>query len=53
MLNSFILSKFGQAFRRTADETRAHVRQDRFDTSIIELTKNDLAKFMEHLQIYA
>lgn len=45
-------SKFAQAFRKTADATRARVRQDRFDMSIIELAKPELAKFMEYLQIF-
>jgi hypothetical protein len=41
------------AFKKTADLTRARIRQDRFDSSVIELAKGDLAKFMEHLQVFA
>lgn len=45
-------NKFGQAFTKTADVTRADIKQQRFDSSVIELPKRDLVKFMEHLQMY-
>ena len=45
-------SSFAEAFRKCADVTRASMKQDRFDCSVIEIAKNDLAKFMEHLQIF-
>eukprot|EP00158_Paraphelidium_tribonemae_P004384 Partr_v1_DN26724_c0_g1_i1_m8625 putative cell division cycle 45 homolog (S. cerevisiae) len=45
-------SSFSQAFRKCADVTQAKIRQDRFDCSVIEIGKTDLAKFMEHLQIF-
>lgn len=46
-------SKFSRAFQQTAHMTKARVKHDRFDTSIIELAKPDLTKFMEHLQMFA
>jgi cell division control protein 45 len=44
-------NQFGKAFNETADATRARVRQDRFDTSVVEIARPDLTKFMEHLQL--
>ena len=46
-------SKFAHAFKETADKTRARVKHDRFDTSVIELAKQDLTRFMEFLQMFA
>ena len=53
LLLVMVCSKFGNAFRKTADATRASIRQNRFDTAVIELARADLTRFMEYLQVCA
>ena len=45
-------SKFANSFRKCADATRARIRQDRFEGSIVEIENHDISKFMENLQIF-
>ncbi|ORX82277.1 CDC45-like protein [Anaeromyces robustus] len=41
---------FGLAFQNTAQRTNARVKHDSFDASVIEVKKEDLKSFIEHLQ---
>lgn len=42
-------NRFGNAFREVADETRARVRIDGFEATVVEVRKEDLAGFLEGL----
>ncbi|KAK4684158.1 cell division control protein 45, partial [Tremellales sp. Uapishka_1] len=44
-------NKFGLAFQAAAEESGAGVKHDLFDTSIVEVRKEDLASFIESLQL--
>ena len=48
----FAYSRFGLAFQSAAEESGAQARHDMFDTSIVEVNKDDLTGFVEclHLQ---
>ena len=46
-------SKFGLAFQAAAEESGAAAKHDMFDTSIVEIGKDDLNAFIEALQIKA
>jgi len=41
---------FGLAFQNTAQRTNARVKHDSFNASVIEIKKEDLKTFIEHLQ---
>ncbi|KAJ3036486.1 hypothetical protein HDV00_002695 [Rhizophlyctis rosea] len=41
---------FGLSFQASADKTRARVKHDGFETSVMEIRKEDLADFLEVLQ---
>ncbi|RKP23472.1 CDC45 family, partial [Syncephalis pseudoplumigaleata] len=45
------MQSFGIAFHRCADEIRAQVRHDGFDTSVLEIGKDDLEDFIERLHL--
>ncbi|EGC39154.1 hypothetical protein DICPUDRAFT_27471 [Dictyostelium purpureum] len=42
-------NQFGAHFRKSAEYTNAILKYQSFDTSIIEVSKSDLHKFVEHL----
>lgn len=42
-------NKFGSSFTKAAEKTNARVRHDGFETSIMEVEKDDIYKFMEYL----
>lgn len=42
-------NKFGSSFAKAAERTNARVKHDAFDTSIIEVQKDDIYNFMEFL----
>lgn len=44
-------NKFGSAFQTTANKINAKVRMDAFESSIIEVAKEDLARFLEALAV--
>ena len=44
-------SKFGLAFQEAAQESRAGAKHDMFDTSVVEVRKLDLTRFIEFLQL--
>jgi hypothetical protein len=44
-------SRFGLAFQTAAEESGAAARHDRFDTSIVEVKKDDLTSFIECLHL--
>jgi cell division control protein 45 len=44
-------NKFGSAFQTTANKINAKVRMDAFESSIIEVAKDDLARFLEALAV--
>lgn len=44
-------NKFGPAFQATASKINARVRMDAFDSSIIEVAKDDLSRFLEALTL--
>lgn len=46
-------SKFGLAFQDATMESAAAAKHDRFDTSVVEVKKEDLASFIESLQLYS
>lgn len=45
-----IVNRFGLAFRRVAQRTRARVKLDGFDASVIEVRSDDLKPFLQALQ---
>lgn len=45
------LSRFGLAFQTAAEESGAAAKHDRFDTSIVEVKKDDLTSFIECLHL--
>ena len=51
-LSFSLCSRFGLAFQSAAEESGAQARHDMFDTSIVEVKKDDLTGFVEclHLQ---
>lgn len=46
-----VCSKFGLAFQDAAQESAAASKHDRFDTSVVEVKKEDLSAFLEALQM--
>lgn len=44
-------SRFGLAFQTAAEESGAGTRHDMFDTSIVEIRKDDLTSFIESLHM--
>lgn len=42
-------NSFGRAFRTAADRTKSRIKHDGFETSVMEVQKDDLSKFMEYL----
>jgi hypothetical protein len=48
---SFPSSRFGLAFQTAAEESGAGAKHDRFDTSIVEVKKDDLTSFIECLHL--
>ena len=42
-------SRFGAAFRGAAQRTNARIKHDSFDTSVIEVQREDLRKFIDCL----
>jgi hypothetical protein len=44
-----VCSEFGTLFREAAEQSGARYRQEGFDTSVMEVEKNDLQKFLELL----
>ena len=46
-------NKLGLAFQRCAEQTGSRVRHDRFDSSIIEVRREDFPDFMENLKMYS
>jgi cell division control protein 45 len=42
-------NKFGSSFNKAAEKTGARVKHDGFETSIMEVEKEDIYKFMEYL----
>lgn len=44
-------SKFGLAFQQAAEESGAGAKHDMFETSVVEVAKDDLTAFVECLQI--
>ncbi|TPX64767.1 hypothetical protein SpCBS45565_g05664 [Spizellomyces sp. 'palustris'] len=42
---------FGPAFQRAAQRTNARIRHDSFETSVMEVRKEDLTDFLESLQL--
>jgi cell division control protein 45 len=45
------VNKFGTAFQRTATRLNARVRIDGFESSVIQVAKDDLSRFLEALTI--
>jgi cell division control protein 45 len=45
-------NNFGTYFAKAAEDSSARVRHDGFDTSVIEILKNDLDKFLEILSFH-
>ena len=45
------VSHFGSIFEQAAQDTGAHIKHHTFDASIVELEKEDIKKFIEHLHI--
>ncbi|KND03063.1 DNA replication initiation factor CDC45 [Spizellomyces punctatus DAOM BR117] len=43
---------FGPAFQRAAQRTNARIRHDSFETSVMEVRKEDLTDFLESLQLF-
>ncbi len=50
-LTSCFNSRFGLAFQSAAEDSGAGSRHDMFDTSLVEIRKDDLTTFVEHLQL--
>jgi cell division control protein 45 len=46
-------SKFGLAFQDAASTSNAGTKHDRFDTSIVEVRKEDLSGFVEALSTFS
>eukprot|EP01133_Synstelium_polycarpum_P012498 gene12498-14670_t len=42
-------NKFGEHFRKAAEMTSSNLKYQSFDTSVIEISKPDMPKFIEHL----
>ena len=42
-------SSFGDKFRRATMKTRSIVRFHSFDSSVVQVAKDDIIKFVEHL----
>ena len=40
---------FGAAFREAADKTNSRIRHDAFETSVMEIQRDDLQRFLELL----
>ncbi|KAI9106301.1 CDC45 family [Phlyctochytrium arcticum] len=43
---------FGPTFQRAAKRANAQIRYDSFETSVVEVPKEDLTEFLENLQLY-
>ena len=48
-----VRDRFGLAFHDIAQENRARIRMDMFETSVVEVRKSDLAAFLEGLSLRA
>lgn len=42
-------SVFGLAFQTTAERTESHIKHDFFDTSVVEVRKEDILPFIDRL----
>jgi len=49
--HSFFNSSFGLAFQRAVERTGARAQLDTFDTSVVEVMREDLHAFLEGLRI--
>lgn len=45
------VNKFGTAFQRTAERVNARVRMDGFESSVIQVARDDLSRFLEALTV--
>lgn len=50
-LDFLLFNKFGTQFRAVAQETNARVKLDAFDSSIMEVARSDLSRFLESLTL--
>jgi hypothetical protein len=48
-----IHSHFGSAFQDAVRRTKAHVKHDSFETSVMEIRQDDLENFIENLHLGA
>lgn len=46
-------SHFGSAFQDAVRRTKAHVKHDSFETSVMEIRQDDLENFIENLHLSA
>ena len=49
--SGLVRDRFGLAFHDIAQENRARIRMDSFETSVVEVRKADLAAFLEGLSL--
>ena len=45
-----IVSTFGLVFQDAAEKTRARMKHDSFESSIVQVRREDVGEFLEHLQ---
>ena len=50
-VSKFVASQFGLAFLAAKDRSNARTRHGTFDTSVVEVNKEDLTVFLEQLQL--
>lgn len=48
---TYRVSQFGLAFQTAAEDSGAGTRHDMFETSVVEVVKDDLGPFVEALQL--
>lgn len=46
-----IVSRFGLAFQEAAQASGTRTRHDKFDASVVEVRKDDLAAFIQRIHI--
>ena len=48
-----ICSTFGLVFQDAAEKTRARMKHDSFESSVVQVRREDISEFLEHIQTHS
>ncbi len=51
--HSFGCSTFGLVFQDAAEKTRARMKHDSFESSVVQVRREDISEFLEHIQTHS